>query len=871
MMHSKSLKFLFALFLFSFALVGQNGFFDDFSDGDFLSNPSWQGESQKFKVNTNNQLQLDDTTFSGTAYLSTASKAILKAEWQFYIKLDFPPSASNFAKVYLTSSKSDLTQSLNGYFVQVGGQSGTVDDVSLYRQDGSSVVKLIDGIDGTVALQPRLLVRVVKDSLANWQLSIDTTSNFSSFSIQGSQIDSTYQSSNYSGVYCKFTSTRSDEFFFDDFNVSGSIVIDTTKPRLTELAVLDSLTITLAFSELLSDSTLNVDSAFLINKGIGLAQTISYLNLDSSSLILSFLKPFQNGELLELTISGIRDRNGNELINYRQDFTYFAPTVANYREIQINEFYPDFSPSNGLPESEFIELFNASNKIFDLENWVISDRTTNSRLPSIKINPGDYLIICPSADTSDFLSFGSVLGISPFPTLNNDGDDIKIFDNTNRLIDDLTYTKEWYQDNSKSDGGWTIEQINPDSKCNGFNNFKASIDSKGGSPGQANSVINLTPDQLPPELINAVVLASDTVQLIFNESIDTLSIPTASYTFSVANGIKNASTGGNTNEVILTLLNQLDSGVIVDIEVENLFDCSGNSIATNNKTQFILAEQGQALDLIINEVLFNPRSGGSDFVEIYNNSEKIISLKNWAMANSDGVPNKKIIIDSEYLVFPQQYIGLTENIQSIIDDYPNTAANRFIEVSDLPSYNDDEGTVILVSNKNSIIDQFDYNDDMHFELLNDDEGVSLERINPNGSSESASNFHSASESAGFATPGIKNSQYFLSQSFNGNVTIEPKTFSPDNDGFQDVLSINYSFGSPGYVANVSIYDRSGRLIKRLVQNELLGGQGNFIWDGINDDNQKARIGIYIILFEAFNTQGDKEVFKIPAVLAGYLD
>jgi flagellar hook assembly protein FlgD len=146
----------------------------------------------------------------------------------------------------------------------------------------------------------------------------------------------------------------------------------------------------------------------------------------------------------------------------------------------------------------------------------------------------------------------------------------------------------------------------------------------------------------------------------------------------------------------------------------------------------------------------------------------------------------------------------------------------------------------------------------------------LERINPNGASD-GTNFHSAAESVNFATPAYQNSQYSLSTIFKGDVNIDPETFSPDNDGYQDLLNINYQFPEPGNVANVRIYDRKGRLIRDLINNELLGLKGTFKWDGITEDNNKARIGVYLIYFEVFNPNGEQKVYKKTAVLAGFLD
>jgi len=73
------------------------------------------------------------------------------------------------------------------------------------------------------------------------------------------------------------------------------------------------------------------------------------------------------------------------------------------------------------------------------------------------------------------------------------------------------------------------------------------------------------------------------------------------------------------------------------------------------------------------------------------------------------------------------------------------------------------------------------------------------------------------------------------------------------------------------VGKVEIYDRNGRLIRKLATNELLGKKGSFSWNGINDDGEKARLGIYLILIEAFHPNGEKETFKETAVLGGRLD
>ena len=82
------------------------------------------------------------------------------------------------------------------------------------------------------------------------------------------------------------------------------------------------------------------------------------------------------------------------------------------------------------------------------------------------------------------------------------------------------------------------------------------------------------------------------------------------------------------------------------------------------------------------------------------------------------------------------------------------------------------------------------------------------------------------------------------------------------------MQINYQAAQNGYVANAQIFDATGRTIKRLLQNELLGSQGTFKWDGSSDNDMKARIGIYILWIEIFQPDGRKMVEKKTIVVGG---
>lgn len=152
------------------------------------------------------------------------------------------------------------------------------------------------------------------------------------------------------------------------------------------------------------------------------------------------------------------------------------------------------------------------------------------------------------------------------------------------------------------------------------------------------------------------------------------------------------------------------------------------------------------------------------------------------------------------------------------------------------------------------------------------EGVSLERINPNTFSPGSINWQSASKQSGYGTPGYKNSQYNITTQIpQGNFILSSNRLSPDSDGFEDLVQISYSLSSPGYTLNMEIYDSSGRKIKRIADNELLGSEGSFKWDGTTDENTKAGLGIYIVFIEYFNLTGTVLQQKLPVVVAGKIN
>jgi len=314
------------------------------------------------------------------------------------------------------------------------------------------------------------------------------------------------------------------------------------------------------------------------------------------------------------------------------------------------------------------------------------------------------------------------------------------------------------------------------------------------------------------------------------------------------------------NIVTLHLSTSLQRNTIYHITVNLIKDCLGNTIAAHDVLRFAIPEFPLANDIIINEVMYDPQGSGVDFVEVYNRSQKVVDLKYMRISSFDTINNilthVNVITTNGYLMFPGDYVVISTDPAIVKQQYYTPNPNGFVQIASMPPLDNGGGTSVLSDTLQNVIDKFTYSPNMQFALLTSTKGVSLERLDPERATSDPGNWHSASQDVGFATPAYKNSEYSTGKPEDNTISLNPEIFSPDDDGYNDVLNINYKFDQPGYVGNVTIYDAKGRLIRLLVKSNLLATEGIFTWDGLNDNHEKARIGVYIVYFETFNLQGD---------------
>lgn len=319
------------------------------------------------------------------------------------------------------------------------------------------------------------------------------------------------------------------------------------------------------------------------------------------------------------------------------------------------------------------------------------------------------------------------------------------------------------------------------------------------------------------------------------------------------------------NVVLLHFAAAFEGQEIHELQVKNLKDLEGNRMILPEELTFYLAEQAEVGDLVINELLFNPFEGGEDFVELYNASSKILGMNGIEISNSKK-ENEAHIISQNFDLFPEEYLVLSSD-SSALSFYQLPQELSFIKM-DLPSLNNDEGNISLYI-QGSLINSFDYDESMHFPLIDDPEGISLERISPSAESNSAQNWQSASALSGGATPGYRNSQHYeLPIQIDTFFRIKESIVSPDNDGFQDVLVIQYLLPGEGYVGSVQVFDVFGNFVKNIINNQLLGTSGLLTWDGLDAANAMVPLGPYLILCSLFNAEGKIIKQKLHCYVAG---
>lgn len=652
---------------------------------------------------------------------------------------------------------------------------------------------------------------------------------------------------------------------------------DNSAPIIKALCLESTNTLRVKFNEPQDSTTLLNTSIYSVNNSVGTPASIQLFGPLYDQIVLTFNSNFSSNIIYTLNINGtVKDCAGNVISTAAsQNFSLYQ---AQPYDIVINEIMADETPVVGLPAYEYVELFNRTSQPINLSGYLIKTGSANSIFGCASIQGGEYLTLLPKTAYDDASVYGNNYIAENYSSLTNTGDDITLSSSSGSIISSVEFSDQWYGNNDKSEGGWSLEQIDPLNPCGGITNWSVSKDEDGGTPGKVNSVNALNPDTQAPEILRIAYLNPNDVVVYFSEAMSENTIYNVANYF-IDNGVGNPYSVipyyPNISKIGLHLQMPLQQGIIYTLTINGtLTDCVGNLVNTLITGRFAIPQNVNKGDIVLNELLFNPKTDGYDFAEFYNVSSKVLTLNEVKMANVDTVTqtfsNQEVIDTLGYLIFPGQYYVLSEEVEQVKKQYYTNNEKNFIEVLSMPAMNNGDGSFGLILKNDTLLDGLMYNENMHYPLIRDKKGVSLERISFKRSSSDLSNWHSAADQVGFATPGYKNSQFIEDSEATDVISFSNEIFSPDNDGYNDVLLINYLFSEPGNVANASIYDARGHYVAKILDNVLMGTGGVFSWDGITESNEKGTIGVYTLFFEYFDTKGNTSKIRKSFVLAGKL-
>ena len=271
--------------------------------------------------------------------------------------------------------------------------------------------------------------------------------------------------------------------------------------------------------------------------------------------------------------------------------------------------------------------------------------------------------------------------------------------------------------------------------------------------------------------------------------------------------------------------------------------------------------------LVINEIMFDPAANNSEFIEFFNTTDSTLNIGGWSFVNENG---KRFFL-SKILrsVKAGKYFVLAADSNFNKNIYHTDSAS--INIAKISSFGlaNKGGLILLKDALGNIIDSVNYYEQWHNPNFTITKNISLEKINPYLGGNDKNNWSSSASIQG-ATPGKRNSIYTTQSKNNisSNVSISPNPFSPDNDGYEDFTIIKYKLPQKTAQVKIKIFDSKGRLVRTLQNNSATGTDGSVIFNGLDNNNNPLRMGIYIVLIEALNSNsGVSAKMKTVVVVA----
>ncbi len=497
------------------------------------------------------------------------------------------------------------------------------------------------------------------------------------------------------------------------------------------------------------------------------------------------------------------------------------------QQVKITEIMADPSPGQGLPEFEYVELF-AGKDIF-MDGWVLEDGAgTRGTFDSVYFRSGEWKILCSREAALHLGDFDPVV-VEPWPILNNGGDQLKLYDESGLLRDSVTYMKTWHD--RPVEGGVSLERKIADYRCEPSRNWGSSRAADGGTPGQRNSIAE---EPEPLELLN--YYAGDSVLLWFNIRVDPLSVNDQTIFMNPAPDITEMRSSGSR----IVLYGAIDPDLEYELILDGISACNGKFLPVTKRI-FRKARPPRFGEVRINELYFNPPPGQVDYVELINTTGDVLSIASCILSYQTNKGRTDIVfLDSLVAMAPFEIYAITADKETVADAFPTADEQRLIEMQKMINMPDDRAWVRFHNQDSLLIDDVYYDHLFHHSSVTEKEGVALERIDPQRSAITRSNWMSAAFSG---SPTLTNSQFGNNEDM--RVWVDQRIVE---EGQQ--LSIYYESIPPGSTATLRIFTFGGRLVETFGDPVLTGVNGE-----IKVDLPSNPEGVYLVQAELLLSDG----------------
>jgi hypothetical protein len=272
----------------------------------------------------------------------------------------------------------------------------------------------------------------------------------------------------------------------------------------------------------------------------------------------------------------------------------------------------------------------------------------------------------------------------------------------------------------------------------------------------------------------------------------------------------------------------------------------GDRNSLNDSSQTSLRVGAQAGRIVISEIMHAPAPGEPEWIELTNNGSVALHLQGWSVGD-EADPEGRELAPPAALVAPRGFAVVAQDTVRFRAFRPDLPAEVAL-LAGLPSLNNTNDCLILHDPAGVVVDSVPYSALWHHPSQVAPIGRSLERVVLSSGSSDRWNWGSSVHPSG-GTPGLPNSIAIETAVPHALLSASPNPFSPDNDGVDDRTVVRFENPSGAGTMSLRVFDVRGRLVRTVASNEPCAERGLAVWDGLDDERRRVRIGIYILLLQ----------------------